>query len=94
MFGDEPYGNYNRISLSNVLAGAEDPRDIFLNPLDWYEENGVTLHAGLAGGAHRPLRATVYADGRARHAYDELIIATGSRSFIPPIHGAAARGRR
>ena len=22
-------------------------RDIFLNPLDWYDENGVTLHAGV-----------------------------------------------
>ena len=22
MFGDEPYGNYNRIMLSNVLGGA------------------------------------------------------------------------
>ncbi len=24
VFGDEPYGNYNRILLSNVLAGIED----------------------------------------------------------------------
>jgi nitrite reductase (NADH) large subunit len=24
VFGDEPYGNYNRILLSNVLAGADD----------------------------------------------------------------------
>ncbi len=48
MFGAEPYGNYNRISLSNVLAGSEDPQEIFLNPLDWYEENGVTLHCGVA----------------------------------------------
>ena len=25
MFGDEPYGNYNRILLSNILTGAQDP---------------------------------------------------------------------
>ena len=24
VFGDEPYGNYNRILLSNVLAGSDD----------------------------------------------------------------------
>ena len=24
MFGDEPYGNYNRIMLSHVLSGEED----------------------------------------------------------------------
>lgn len=33
MFGDEPYGNYNRILLSNVLNGSQDAKEIFLNPL-------------------------------------------------------------
>ena len=36
MFGDEPYGNYNRILLSGVLTGSHDPKDIFINPLAWY----------------------------------------------------------
>ena len=36
MFGDEPYGNYNRILLSNVLNGRRTPTEIFLNPLAWY----------------------------------------------------------
>ena len=35
MFGDEPYGNYNRIMLSNVLSGAQDTSEIYINPLDW-----------------------------------------------------------
>src|SRR6187455_162787 len=46
MFGDEPYGNYNRILLSNVVNGSQEPTEIFLNSLPWYEENGITLHAG------------------------------------------------
>ena len=54
MFGDEPYGNYNRILLSNVLAKSQDPSDIFLNPLEWYAENGVTLHAGTRDTLGRP----------------------------------------
>lgn len=33
MFGEEIYGNYNRILLSNVLSGAEDEAGIFLNSL-------------------------------------------------------------
>ena len=28
MFGDEPYGNYNRILLSGVLAGTHDPEEM------------------------------------------------------------------
>src|SRR5450432_2208146 len=47
MFGEEPYGNYNRILLSDVLNGSHDAADIFLNPLAWYQENGVRLHAGV-----------------------------------------------
>src|SRR5687768_17127389 len=47
MFGQEPYGNYNRILLSDVLNGSHEESDIFLNPLSWYEQNGVRLHAGV-----------------------------------------------
>src|SRR5947208_14798158 len=47
MFGAEPYGNYNRILLSNVLNGSQAATEIFMNPLAWYRENGVTLHAGV-----------------------------------------------
>ncbi len=47
MFGVEPYGNYNRILLSNVLNGRQAASEIFMNPLAWYRENGVKLHAGV-----------------------------------------------
>ena len=44
MFGSEPYGNYNRILLSNVLNGSQKMEDIFFNTLAWYEENTIQLH--------------------------------------------------
>src|SRR5438874_7802261 len=47
MFGAEPYGNYNRILLSNVLNKSQDATDIFINSLEWYEKNHITLHAGV-----------------------------------------------
>src|SRR5947199_1120197 len=47
VFGDEPYGNYNRILLSSVLAGSHEPKDILLNPIEWYQENGLTVHGGV-----------------------------------------------
>ena len=47
MFGAEPYGNYNRILLSNVLNGSQTATDIFMNPLAWYRDNGIRLHAGV-----------------------------------------------
>src|ERR1043165_4102092 len=47
MFGAEPYGNYNRILLSNVLNGSQSAKDIFINPLSWYRDNNVRLLAGV-----------------------------------------------
>ena len=91
MFGDEPYGNYNRILLSNVLNGSQEPQEIFLNPLAWYEENQITLHAGKRVTKIDRENQIVYADDVAEE-YDVLIFATGSRPFVPPIQGTTLHG--
>jgi nitrite reductase (NADH) large subunit len=87
MFGDEPYGNYNRILLSNILSGIQDTSEIFLNPLDWYAENGITLHAGSPITEVDRFAKVVQSASGVRAHYDKLLIATGSRAFIPPIPG-------
>jgi nitrite reductase (NADH) large subunit len=93
MFGDESYGNYNRIMLSNVLAGVEDEAGIFLNDLSWYADNGVTLHAGTRITRIDRHAKRVYAEDGTSTPYDKLIIATGSRAFVPPIPGIRRPGR-
>jgi len=92
VFGDEPYGNYNRILLSNVLNGTQDAKEIFLNPLAWYEENGITLHAGHRVTAIDRHAKTVHAGEDFSVPYDYLVFATGSKPFIPPIPGTPLRG--
>ncbi|MGG7652478.1 nitrite reductase large subunit NirB [Kocuria rosea] len=87
MFGDEPYGNYNRIMLSHVLSGEESDADIFLNSLQWYEENEITLHAGVRAERIDRYAKEVHSDDGQVTPYDVLIIATGSRAFMPPIDG-------
>ena len=91
VFGDEPYGNYNRILLSNVLNGTQDAKEIFLNPLAWYEENGITLHAGTRVTSIDRETKRVHA-GDFAVDYDYLVFATGSKPFIPPIPGTPLRG--
>ena len=96
VFGAEPHPNYNRIMLSPVLAGEQTLDQIVLNPLSWYAEHGITLHAGATvtaiDRARRQVRA-VRADGTTVSAgYDRLILATGSTPFIPPVPGHRLEG--
>jgi nitrite reductase (NADH) large subunit len=87
VFGDEPYGNYNRILLSNVLAGSDDPAEIYLNALDWYADNRIDLRAGVRVVRIDTFAHLVHADDGTSMRYDKLILATGSRSFFPPMTG-------
>jgi nitrite reductase (NADH) large subunit len=94
MFGDEPHGNYNRILLSGVLAGTHEPRDIFINPLAWYEEHGVRLKAGVRAASIDRARQVVVGDDGSEEPYDVLALATGSSAFLPPMEGLRdAEGR-
>jgi nitrite reductase (NADH) large subunit len=92
VFGAEPHPNYNRILLSPVLAGEQTIAEIVLNPLAWYEDNGITLHLGKAvTEIDRRLRVVRAADGT-EAAYDRLLIATGSTPFILPVPGKELAG--
>src|SRR5688572_26348546 len=90
VFGAEPYGNYNRILLSGVLSGLHHPRDILINPLSWYVENDVKLHAGVKVVEIDREAKLVHGEGGVTEAYDQLVIATGSRPYVPPIAGISA----
>lgn len=92
VFGDEPYGNYNRILLSNVLNGTQDAKEIFLNPLAWYSDNGVTLHAGKRVTTIDREARVVHAGDDLAIPYDYLVFATGSKPFVPPVPGTSLHG--
>src|SRR5579864_4455961 len=85
VFGDEPYGNYNRILLSSVLAGIHDPEDIFINPLTWYQKNDVRLFAGNRVHTIDCAQKLVYAHDGIVMPYDKLVLATGSSPAIPAL---------
>ncbi|WDE14732.1 nitrite reductase small subunit NirD [Acinetobacter schindleri] len=92
VIGEEPWGNYNRIMLSPVLSGEKTIDDIMLHSHAWYADKGIRLIAGdPAVRIDRP-RKHVYTEKGEVISYDRLILATGSKPFVPPIPGSDLKG--
>jgi len=87
VFGEEPYGNYNRIMLSPVLAGDKTIDEIMLNDDQWYQDNDIKLHKGKkVVEVDRKNRKVTAEDGTVEE-YDRLLLATGSTPFMIPVPG-------
>jgi len=94
VFGAEPHAAYNRVLLSTVVAGGLTPEAVRLHAPGWASERRVSLHTGVTVTAiDRPRRRVLLDDGSpdgSAEPYDELVLATGSRAWIPPIDGLLA----
>ena len=79
IFGAEPHLPYNRPPLSKaLLLGTEEDDSIFVHNAQWYADQSVSLHLGEAVTGLDLDRRQVLV-GSAAHAYDRLLLATGSR---------------
>ncbi|HEX6389795.1 MAG TPA: molybdopterin-dependent oxidoreductase, partial [Solirubrobacteraceae bacterium] len=90
--GAEPDPPYNRVLLSQALAGSVGEQELALRHPQWFAERGVTLRLGVAARLIDPVAKTVeLADGEVLD-YDDLVLATGSHPFVPPVPGADLPG--
>lgn len=90
--GAEPGLAYNRVLLSDVLAGKLPATDLEMKPANWWAKQGVTLLYGTPAAAiDRESRAVVLADGR-RLPFSRLVLATGSHPVRLPLPGADLPG--
>ncbi|WP_276868429.1 NAD(P)/FAD-dependent oxidoreductase, partial [Enterobacter oligotrophicus] len=86
VIGDEHEHAYNRIQLSPVLGGEKQAATIRLQEDDWYQQRGVTVLRGEKVTAVDVVRAEVHTQSLTL-PWDELVFATGSLPFVPPIPG-------
>ncbi|WP_256414932.1 nitrite reductase small subunit NirD [Acinetobacter sp. 5862] len=92
VIGEEPWGNYNRIMLSPVLSGEKTIEDIMLHPHAWYSDKRIKFIADDPAIKIDRTRKTVHTEKGETVDYDRLIIATGSKPFIPPVQGVDLKG--
>ncbi len=92
MLGEEPGAPYNRMQLSKLLAEEIGAEALELRPPAWFAKHGVELRGGCPATRIDPERRRVLAGDGGEDGYDALVIATGSRPFVPPIPGASEPG--
>jgi assimilatory nitrate reductase electron transfer subunit len=85
--GAEKQAAYNRVLLSDVLAGRTCADDIALTAPGWPAEAGLDLRLGANAVAIDRQRREVLTDDGSRIGYDTLVLATGSRAWLPPVDG-------
>ncbi|WP_121394053.1 FAD-dependent oxidoreductase [Actinokineospora cianjurensis] len=85
--GAESHPAYNRVLLSAVLAGTMPAGVVGLHAADWAETAGVDLRLGVrVEEIDRARRQVVLSDGSTVE-YDAVVLATGSRAWVPPVEG-------
>lgn len=84
VLGAEAYEPYNRVLLSEVVAGKVDVASIMLPR---QRPASATVHPGTTALAVDRDARLVLDDAGAAHRYDVLVLATGARARVPDIAG-------
>ncbi len=88
VLSEEPRPAYDRVALSSFFDGADEAA-LRLPPLDL---SRVDLRLGVRTESVDPGRRVVVTAAGESISYDELVLATGSYPFVPPVPGHDAPG--
>ncbi|WCD86309.1 Nitrite reductase [NAD(P)H] [Streptomyces xanthophaeus] len=86
VLGEEPHVPYNRVLLTEVLAGRYAPEVAAL------PAPGPALRRGVRAVRIDRADRTVHCDDGSTERYDTLVLATGSNPVLPPLRGLFAPG--
>lgn len=92
IFSAESHPFYTRIRLPEFISGTIDHKALTLHGEKWYGDRGIELHLSEPiESIYSDKRLAISKNGSVYH-YDELLLATGGSSFIPPLKGSDKRG--
>jgi nitrite reductase (NADH) large subunit len=88
---EEPRAAYDRVQLTSFFSG-KSANDLSLVPENFFERNDIAMRLNdKAVAIDRAARVVTTATGETL-PYDELVLATGSVPFVPPINGRERPG--
>lgn len=86
VIGEERFIAYDRVQLSALFSG-KSHQDLMLSSEEWYAKHGIELLLGAHVTSIEKENKRLVIDGDSVLGYDELVLATGSYPFVPPIEG-------
>ena len=87
VISSEPYHTYSRPLISYLLLGKTDENRMKYRSDNFYQINNcTTLLGATVEKINSDKKCVMLTDGQ-EISYDKLLVATGSRSFVPPISG-------
>lgn len=91
VFGEEPIPAYDRVHLSEYFINQSEEK-LLMAPANWYVDNNIQLRTSqLITKIDRDAKTVETHTGELTN-YDYLIMATGSRPFVPQIKGIEKKG--
>ena len=91
VFGEEPHLAYDRVHLTS-LFGEKSALDLQLAPEGWYSDRGISIHVGETVTSVDRSHCVVSTSKGRKFEYDKLVLAVGSRPFVPPVDGVDLPG--
>ena len=90
--GKEEILPYYRPQLSHMLGEGKIDSRFYLKPENYYKDNNIELLQGKeAVRIDRDAKKVEFSSGESID-YDKLVIAVGSRNFVPPVEGSDLTG--
>lgn len=87
LISDEKYVTYSRPLISYWLSGKVVDKNMFYRPEDFYEKNNVKTMLGVRVTALDAKKKELSLSDGSKVNYENLLVGTGSRPFVPPIEG-------
>lgn len=87
VISNEPHHTYSRPLISYLLYGKTDEQRMKYRPDSFYDDNRVTAMLGKTVVRIDKEQKKVELDDGQTMPYDKLLVATGSKPFVPPMKG-------
>ncbi|MEM1212170.1 MAG: FAD-dependent oxidoreductase [Planctomycetota bacterium] len=91
VIGDEPRPAYDRVNLTDLFTD-KNHRDLELAQSSWYRDAGIELIVGQRVVSIDREQKHVTTDTDRTVPYDRLVLATGSRAYLPEVEGNGLPG--